>query len=252
MQNLQKRVYHKNRFFIPPKTPRFPLDSAQGERFREALRSVEIPLKESYIEIGILVIYVDKNNLLALLESLKSASFDILSDMSAIHLSDDSFEVFYALLSMDLRLRIRVKVATKESVESVSGIYRNALWAERETWDMLGVRFLNHPNLKRLIMPNDWSGHPLRKDYPLHGDESAQWYEIDKIFGESYREVVGKEQRDSSFVNPKDTFNFAHLGYEVPRGNPPSEAENPISYQEKEGVFVVTKFDKTKQLEKRR
>lgn len=253
MKNLQKKAYHSNRFYAHPQTLKQEVD----ERFQAILAKINPKIIHSaefraYIELGNLVLYVPKDDILDTLSSLKNASFDMLSEMSAIHLEDKRFEVFYQLLSMELHLRIRVKAIIQESVDSVCGTYRNALWCEREAYDMFGIKFLNHPNLKRLIMPDDWSGHPLRKDYPLQGDEDAQWYEIDKIFGEEYREIVGAEQRDSSFINPKDTFNFSHMGYEVPKGVSPSTQERETSYQEKSGVFVVTKFDKPKQLKERR
>ena len=90
---------------------------------------------------------------------------------------------------------------------------------------MLGIVFDKHPYLKRLIMPHDWVGHPLLRSYPLKGDEFAQWYEVDKIFGKEYREVVGKEQRDSARVDEKDTFNFAKIGYEQGKGEELKEVE---------------------------
>lgn len=251
MQDIQKKVYHKNRFFISPKTMRF---NPQEGSFKEVFNILnsKFNILESYVELNNLVIYINKNEILEVLTHLKDSSFDILTEMSAIHLQDNSFDVFYQLLSMEKILRIRVKTNTKDNIDSVNQIYRNAIWSEREAFDMFGIKFLNHPCLKRLIMPDDWSGYPLRKDYPLLGDEKAQWYEVDKIFGEDYREVVGPEQRDPAFINPKDTFNFAHMGFEVSKGTPPDNIPKEITYQEKGGVFVVTKFDKQKQLQKRR
>lgn len=251
MQDLQKKVYHKNRFYKAPQTSRTnPEDSKFSDIFSQL--DSRFKILQSYVETNNLVVYVDKSDILEVLQFLKDSTFDILTEMSAIHLSDDSFDVFYQLLSMDKALRIRVKSNTKDSIDSVNLIYRNAIWSEREAYDMLGIKFINHPFLKRILMPDDWSGHPLRKDYPLQGDQKAQWYEIDKIFGEHYREIVGEENRDPSFINPKDTFNFAHMGFEAPKGMPPSDTPKEIRYQESEGVFVVTKFDKQKQLEKRR
>lgn len=251
MIDIQKKVYHKNRFYTPPHTPK---QDVKDSKFYAILKILESRIKvlDSYIELNNLVLYVNKENIVESLEILKDYSFDILNEMSAIHLSNDTFDVFYQLLSMDKVLRVRIKANTSNNIDSVSHIFRNAIWCEREIYDMFGVKFNNHPNLKRLLMPDDWSGHPLRKDYPLQGDEDAAWYEIDKIFGKEHREIVGKEQRDSSFINQDDTFNFAHIGYEVPKGAPPSNKKKNISYQEDGGVFVITKFDKQKQLDKRR
>ena len=251
MQDIQKKVYYKNRFYQAPQT--LKQDPKEG-KFSEVYSLIEskINIIKSYIELDCLVIFIDKNEILNTFSFLKEISFDILSEMSAIHLSDDSFEVFYQLLSMEKRLRLRVKTHTQDCVDSISHIYRNALWSEREAYDMFGIKFNNHEALKRILMPDDWSGHPLRKDYPLHGDLDAQWYEIDKIFGKEYRGVVGPENRDSSYINPKDTFNFAHMGFEVAKGEEDSNIAHNITYQENKGVFVVTKFDQSKELKKRR
>ena len=257
MQDLQKKVYHKNRFEIPRETPKI---HAKGSNFEGILATLENRIKvvDSFVELGDLVVRVEKGDILEALEILKDLGFDMLSELSAIHLPDDTFELFYQLLSMERIVRVRVKTITDKEIDSCAGIYRNALWCEREAYDMFGIRFLNHPNLKRLLMPDDWSGHPLRKDYPLQGDEDAQWYEIDKIFGKEYRDKVGAEQRDSAFVDENDTMNFSHIGFEVPKGANPKDiakdSPTEIRYQEEKGVFVVTKFDKNKQkqLDKRR
>jgi NADH-quinone oxidoreductase subunit C len=68
------------------------------------------------------------------------------------------------------RVRVQVFVDDGQDVPSVVGIWPTADWHEREQWDMMGVRFSGHPNLKRLLMPSDWDGHPLRKDYPIGGE----------------------------------------------------------------------------------
>lgn len=84
------------------------------------------------------------------------------------------FEVVYNLYSIPLRheIRIRAEVGDKEpAVDSVVPLWPGADWLERETFDLLGIHFNNHPDLRRVLMPEDWSGHPLRKDYPLKGKE---------------------------------------------------------------------------------
>lgn len=82
------------------------------------------------------------------------------------------FEVFYLLHSIERNERLRLKVALggeAPQLESVTGVWAGADWYEREAYDLFGVVFHGHPNLKRLMMPEDWVGHPLRKDFPVHG-----------------------------------------------------------------------------------
>jgi NADH-quinone oxidoreductase subunit C len=97
-------------------------------------------------------------------------------------------------------------------------LYAMANFAEREMYDMFGITVNNHPHLKRILMPDDWVGHPLRKTYPLQGDEHAAWYEVDKIFGREFRDVVGPELRDPARIDRHDTQRFSRIGYEVPFG----------------------------------
>jgi NADH-quinone oxidoreductase subunit C len=86
--------------------------------------------------------------------------------------ADPRFEVVYLLHSLDRQDRLRLKCWIAESdpyIDSVTGVWRTANWYEREVFDLFGVRFRNHPDLTRILMPSDWEGHPLRKDYPVHG-----------------------------------------------------------------------------------
>ena len=87
------------------------------------------------------------------------------------------FHVVYQLYSLEkhLRLGVRVPVSGKlPSLPSLVDLFANANWREREIWDMFGIRFEGHPDLRRILMPHDWQGHPLRKDYPL-GYEEVQF-----------------------------------------------------------------------------
>lgn len=81
------------------------------------------------------------------------------------------FEVVYNLLSLKHNARIRIKVMTDEEtpVDSVSGVFSSAIWFERETWDLYGIYFNNHPDLRRILTDYGFEGHPLRKDFPLTG-----------------------------------------------------------------------------------
>ena len=82
------------------------------------------------------------------------------------------FEIVYHLQSIERKQRLRIKArvsGANPEIETACGVYRGADWYERETFDLFGIRFLNHPNLTRIVMPEDWEGHPLRKDYPVTG-----------------------------------------------------------------------------------
>jgi len=97
-----------------------------------------------------------------------------LSSITAVdwHPANPRFEVVYHLHSLQPYKRIRVKCKVgggKPEIDSLTGVWRAANWYERETWDMFGIHFRNHPDLERILMPTDWEGHPLRKDYPVHG-----------------------------------------------------------------------------------
>jgi NADH-quinone oxidoreductase subunit C len=107
------------------------------------------------------------------LRDAPEAAFDFCSDVTA---SDwpprpQRFDVIYCLFSTRHHTRVRVKVRAGENdpVPSVTGIWPAANWLEREVYDLFGVNFTGHPNRKRILMPDDWQGHPQRKDYPLEG-----------------------------------------------------------------------------------
>jgi len=97
-----------------------------------------------------------------------------LSTVTAVdlHPAEPRFEIVYHLHSLDRNLRLRVKCKVSgvdPEIDSVYSVWRAADWYEREVFDMFGVKFRNHPNLVRILMPLDWEGYPLRKDYPVHG-----------------------------------------------------------------------------------
>ena len=132
--------------------------------------------------IGQLSVNVDAPQIVAVCDYLKSdseTSFDYLSDLTCVHYPDRReapFEIVYNLFSIHSNERVRLKVRTAASVESVTGVWPSANWLEREVFDLFGVSFKNHPDLRRLLLPPDWEGHPLRKDYPLEFIEN-QWTE---------------------------------------------------------------------------
>ena len=107
------------------------------------------------------------------LRDTPGARFDFCSDVTATDWPPraERFDLIYCLYSTTLRHRVRVKVRAKdaEAVPSVSGIWPAANWFEREIFDLFGIRFDGHPDLRRILMPDEWQGHPQRKDYPLEG-----------------------------------------------------------------------------------
>jgi NADH-quinone oxidoreductase subunit C len=133
---------------------------------------MEERIGESWIE-------ADRESLKDLLSKLKAQGFDMLVDITAVDLLNhpDSegkprFEIVYHLCSVSSGELIRVKVRVEEKeaeVESVVDIWPGADWYEREVWDMFGIRFKGHPNLKRILMYDGFEGHPLRKDFPMDG-----------------------------------------------------------------------------------
>ncbi len=126
---------------------------------------------------GELTVVVGRGFLREACELLKADSrtqFNFLADLTAVdwYPSEPRFEVVYELLSMPRkdRLRLKVKLAGDDAqVDSLVPVWPAANFFEREVWDLFGIRFNGHPDLRRIMMPEDWEGHPLRKDYPVEG-----------------------------------------------------------------------------------
>jgi NADH-quinone oxidoreductase subunit C len=130
---------------------------------------------------------VPAEKIVAACQQVQGQGFELLSAMTAVDYwpqADPRFHVVYEFtsISKNLRLEIRVPVpGVDPRLPTVSGIYRNANWRERELWDMFGIRFDGHPDLRRILMPADWEGHPLRKDYPLGYEEPQFTFNFDEI-----------------------------------------------------------------------
>jgi len=119
-------------------------------------------------------LFVDPAAILAVCGFLKGElGFARLSAICGVdwHPANPRFEVVYQLHSLEKNLRFRVKCRVEEgqTLDSVFSVWRSANWYEREVFDMFGIPFRNHPDPRRILMPSDWEGHPLRKDYPVHG-----------------------------------------------------------------------------------
>jgi len=127
---------------------------------------------------GEFTLYVPKDRLKEVVRAARDDAFlrfETCTSVSGIHYPDEpgaEFHVVYTLLSMTHNRRMRLEVATSEAdpvIDSVTDVYPHTNWHERETWDMFGIVFTGHPALTRILMPDDWVGHPQRKDYPLGG-----------------------------------------------------------------------------------
>ena len=121
---------------------------------------------------------------LTFLRDDQNCQFKQLVDITAVDYPDqvERFEVVYNLLSLKLNQRIRVKLPTDERtpVASVSGVFSAAIWLEREAWDMFGIFFADHPDLRRILTDYGFEGHPLRKDFPLTGFKEVRYDEEQK------------------------------------------------------------------------
>jgi|SRR6185369_6368883 NADH-quinone oxidoreductase subunit C len=110
----------------------------------------------------------------ALLRDNPQTKFEFLADITCVdwYPSDPRFEVVYNFLSISRKERVRIKVlldGSDPNLESLTSLWPGANYFEREVFDLFGIRFNGHPNLRRILMPDDWEGHPLRKDYPVEG-----------------------------------------------------------------------------------
>jgi NADH-quinone oxidoreductase subunit C len=117
---------------------------------------------------------VRREELVDAMQALRQAGFDFLLDLTAVDYPGrpQRFDVVYHLYSFgaNQRMRVKTRAAADELVPSLTPLWKSANWFEREVYDLFGVRFEGHPNLTRIVMPDDWVGHPLRKDYPIGGE----------------------------------------------------------------------------------
>ena len=118
--------------------------------------------------------------------------FDYLIDVCGVDYlgkKEKRFEVVYHLYSIKHRRMIRLKAEVGEedlTIDSVTSVWIGANWHERETFDLFGITFSGHPDLRRILMPEDWEGHPLRKDYPLKGP-ATEWQGFEAVLERSRR-----------------------------------------------------------------
>ena len=142
-----------------------PVPEAVQQRFGEGVEKAVVLGGQNLLVVGL-------GAAADILASLRDDhGFDYLVDVTAVHWPEKElpFEIVWILYSFDSNERVRVKAALAEGVKvpSASGLYNSANWLEREVYDMFGIEFENHPGLRRILMPDEWEGFPLRKDYGI-------------------------------------------------------------------------------------
>jgi NADH-quinone oxidoreductase subunit C len=135
---------------------------------------------EKVVERGDLIVTVLPNDLSSVLQTCKEnpqLAFNLVVDITAVDWMDarkERFEVVYQLLSLSTRSRLCIKVPVSEDkaeVPTATGLWNGANFLEREVWDMFGIRFAGHPDLRRILLYEEFVGHPLRKDYPVQAKQ---------------------------------------------------------------------------------
>jgi NADH-quinone oxidoreductase subunit C len=197
---VEKPATPKAASAAPPKAAHGPLiDSLKG-KFGDAIT-------EAVATLGQQIVRIRKGSFLEFCRHLRDdteCAFDMCADMTAVHWPDrkgEEFDIVLQLYSVahNRRLRVKTAVADGEEAPSVTPIWAGADWMEREAFDMFGVRFDGHPDLRRILLPSDWPGYPLRKEYPIEyrdnewTDKHLEYRDID--YDTSLIDVKYRERR---------------------------------------------------------
>ena len=155
-----------------------------GDYLEAAVGDDLLAVEVAYDQLNLLVRREAIVKVLSLLRDDQNCQFKQLVDITAVDRPDhaERFEVVYNMLSLKLNQRVRVKVATDERtpIASATAAFSSAIWLEREVWDMFGIFFSNHPDLRRILTDYGFEGHPLRKDFPLTGFKEVRYDEEQK------------------------------------------------------------------------
>jgi NADH-quinone oxidoreductase subunit C len=159
----------------PPKEGPVALDSEIVKRYKEKFGPA---ILESWVDRKQSILVVARELLVEIaIYSRDEEKFDWLSDLTAVDWPkrEKRFDIVLNMYSMEKneRLRLKAQASAEERVPSVQGIWATANWMEREVYDMFGVVFEGHPDLKRILLPDEWQGHPLRKDYDILTQDTA-------------------------------------------------------------------------------
>jgi NADH-quinone oxidoreductase subunit C len=159
-----------------------PVDASENTLVKKLKAQFNGVVTEASEFVGQVSVRIRPDSIVAVCEFLRDdaeSRFNYLSDLTCVHYpmrADAPLEIVYNLYSISRNERVRLKVSLAEGapVDSVTGVWPTANWMEREVFDLFGVSFSNHPDLRRILLPPDWEGHPLRKDYPLEFIEN-EW-----------------------------------------------------------------------------
>jgi NADH-quinone oxidoreductase subunit C len=139
-----------------------------------ALKALDELITDAKFDRAELTVTVAREDIIAAGKAVQKAGYNFLEDVTAVdwYPSEPRFQITYHILSLSLKERVRLVVrldSDAASLDSITAIWPSANFYEREVFDLFGVHFGGHPNLRRIMMPEDWKGHPLRKDYPVEG-----------------------------------------------------------------------------------
>jgi NADH-quinone oxidoreductase subunit C len=149
------------------------LENYKGNALQTALASDGI-IVDGKFDRNELTVEVARESIISVCEAVKEDGYNFLEDVTAVdwYPSEPRFQIVYHILSMSRKERLRLVVrldGDSASLDSITPVWPSANFYEREIFDLFGVHFGGHPNLRRIMMPEDWNGHPLRKDYPVEG-----------------------------------------------------------------------------------
>ena len=181
------------------------------EKFPKAI----ILNKEQYIEIQ-----VHQNEIFNLIKELKDDShlkYDQLIDLTAIDYPsrNERFDIIYIFLSMTLNNRVLIKSLINENdkIQSITSLHKAADWYERECYDLFGIQFLNHPDLRRIMTDYNFEGYPLRKDFPLTGHTEVRYDDLEKkVIYEPVK--LTQEFRNFDYMSPWEGMDNQLIGDE--------------------------------------
>jgi NADH-quinone oxidoreductase subunit C len=147
---------------------------ANNRAIASLLSSLPDSLVDARFDLNELTLTIAKDQIRAACTTIQAAGYNFFEDVTCVDWfpAEPRFQVTYHILSHSLKERVRLRAMVDSidpSIDSITPVWPSANFYEREVYDLFGVRFHGHPNLRRIMMPDEWEGHPLRKDYPVEG-----------------------------------------------------------------------------------